>query len=73
MKHSNRLNILRLMLIILIMIVLLIPKYDIYEDGGTKTYTSLTYKVISWNQIEGKKGLEIYLFPDNFHHLDYYD
>ena len=51
----------------------LIPVRKVYEDGGTQTYTSLTYKVIVWKQIDGKSGTEFYLFPNNFHQLDYYE
>ena len=50
----------------------LIPVRKVYEDGGTQTYTSLTYKVIVWKQIDGKSGTEFYIFPNNFHQLDYY-
>ncbi len=53
--------------------LLLIPVRKVYEDGGTQTYTSLTYKVIVWKQIDGKSGTELYLFPNNFHQLDYYE
>ena len=53
--------------------LLLIPVRKVYEDGGTQTYTSLTYKVIVWKQIDGKSGTEFYLFPNNFHQLDYYE
>lgn len=62
-----------IILVIIALIIILIPKKEIYEDGGTKTYTSLAYKVIVWNQIEGKTGTEIHLFPNNFRHLEYYD
>ena len=54
-------------------VLLLIPVRKVYEDGGTQTYTSLTYKVIVWKQIDGKSGTEFYLFPNNFHQLDYYE
>ena len=30
-------------------------------------YTSLTYKVIVWKQIDGKSGTEFYIFPNNLH------
>ena len=53
--------------------LLLIPVRKVYEDGGTQTYTSLTYKVIVWKQIDRKSGTEFYLFPNNFHQLDYYE
>lgn len=62
----------RFIIITILIIVLLFPKYEIYEDGGTKTYTSLTYKLILWNEIEGKQGMEIYFFPQNFYNLSYY-
>lgn len=62
-----------IILVIIVLIILLFPKRAIYEDGGTRTYTALTYKVIVWKQIEGKTGIEIHFFPNNFHHLDYYD
>ena len=51
----------------------LIPVKKVYEDGGTQTYTALTYKVIVWKQIDGKTGTEFYIFPNNFHQLDYYE
>ena len=60
--------------IIVFLAVLLFPIRNIYKDGGTKTYTSLVYKVISWNTLEGKTGTEIKLFPNNFKPLgDYSD
>ncbi len=65
-------KIIRWILIVLLLVVL-IPKREVYEDGGTTTYTSMSYKIISWNQIEGKKGVEIYFFPNNFHGLSYYE
>ena len=60
-------------ILIVLLLVLSIPKREVYEDGGTTTYTSMSYKIISWNQIEGKKGLEIYFFPNNSHSLSYYE
>ncbi len=54
-------------------ILLLIPTRKVYEDGGTQTYTSLIYKVIVWKQIDGKTGTDFYIFPNNFHQLDYYE
>ena len=58
---------------VIAVILLLIPVKKVYEDGGTQTYTSLIYKVIVWKQIDGKTGTEFYIFPDNFHQLDYYE
>ena len=58
---------------VIAVVLLLIPVRKGYEDGGTQTYTSLTYKVIVWKQIDGKSGKEFYIFPNNFHQLDYYE
>jgi len=58
---------------VIAVVLLLIPVKKVYEDGGTQTYTSLTYKIIVWKQIDGKFGMEFYIFPNNFHPLDYYE
>lgn len=59
--------------IVIAAVLLLFPVRKVYEDGGTRTYTALAYKVIIWKQIDGKSGTELYIFPDNFHQLDYYE
>jgi len=58
---------------VILIIILVFPVRNTYKDGGTKTYTSLTYKVIIWNQLDGKHGIELHIVPQNFHSLDYYD
>lgn len=30
---------------------------DVYKDGGTKVYTGIGYKVIDYNQIDGRKDV----------------
>lgn len=47
------------------------------KDGGTKTYTSLTYKIVVWNhlyddgeEIQTYHKTKIYWFPDNYSTLD---
>ncbi|MBS8263921.1 hypothetical protein DYI25_05665 [Mesobacillus boroniphilus] len=30
---------------------------NVYKDGGTKVYTGLGYKVIDYNQIDGRKDV----------------
>ena len=68
-----------ILLIIIILIILLFPIKSQYKDGGTITYTSLTYKIIKWYRLDEyyKNGLKIatdvYLFPKNFKPLDYYE
>ena len=59
-------------LLVIIFIICLIPKIDFYKDGGTVTYSAVFYKIIDWNQLEGKQGMEFHIFPNNFHRLDYY-
>lgn len=47
----------------------------IYKDGGTTTYSALTYKVIIWHRISPEETYEdtdFYIFPFNFHKLDWY-
>lgn len=45
-----------------------------YDDGGTRTYTALTYKIVDWNRITGTSSIyddtSIYLFPNNFKSID---
>lgn len=45
---------------------------QVFEDGGTTIYSSLTYKIYIWNKIGGKNTIEIYYFPSNFQHRDGY-
>ena len=76
MREREEANVKKKLIIVFAVIaavLLLIPVRKVYEDGGTQTYTSLTYKVIVWKQIDGKSGTEFYLFPNNFHQLDYYE
>lgn len=62
----------KMIAIISLCILTMFPfSYKIYEDGGTKTYTSLIYKIILWDEIEGKQGMELRLFPNNFYGLNY--
>lgn len=59
-----------LVLAVLILGVIFLYPFEknVYEDGGTKEYIGLTYKVVEWNHVMGgKTGItEIYLFPKNF-------
>ena len=62
--------------IVLLLLVLFFPISNIYKDGGTRTYTALTYKVFVWNHMldsdATKTGMEVHLFPNNFRRLDDY-
>lgn len=56
------------------MLLLLIPiPTGVYKDGGTKTYTALTYKIVDWNHLSDNgiyDTTKVYPFPMNFMSLD---
>jgi len=54
-----------------------------YDDGGTREYTALTYKIIRWKRlvsvhdengeiasIDTYEATSVFLFPDNFKSVD---
>lgn len=54
-----------------------------YDDGGTREYTALTYKIVKWNSlspthnedgsianIDTYSGTSVYWFPNNFKSID---
>ena len=44
-----------------------------YEDGGTREYASLSYKVVKWNrltEVDTYEATKVYWFPDNFKSID---
>ncbi len=67
----------KIIAVLVVLAVLLTPYVQVYKDGGTKTFTSLTYKIIVWNELPAvdgnhKTGTEIYFFPNNFFRLSRY-
>jgi hypothetical protein len=54
--------------------VLFVPiPTGICRDGGTRTYTALTYKIIDWNRLTDDgiyEKTEIYFFPHNLKSVD---
>lgn len=61
--------------IIVAVLLLVIPiPTGVYNDGGTKTYTALTYKIVDWNRLLGVDGTysktKVYPFPLNFFSID---
>lgn len=68
-----------LILCLVVVFVLLVPISAAYKDGGTTTFTSLTYKIICWNAMDDnyengyKTGIEVHFFPNNFKSLDEYN
>lgn len=59
---------------VILLAVSLVPVRKIYEDGGTKEYSALLYKVVHWNRItdtgEIHDGISLYFLPKNFKAID---
>lgn len=56
---------------VIALIILVVPFYSqAYKDGGTRTYTALTYKIVDFNKMLGDGGvydeIKFYPFPLNF-------
>lgn len=66
--------------IIVLLAIWLFPKVEVYEDGGTKTYSAFLYKYIKWQKMVDcdryvkpyYKESELIFFPNNFKNLDSY-
>ncbi len=68
--------------IILLCAVLFTPiPLGTIEDGGTRVYLALTYRIVKWNRLygiseDGETHAEVYqntcvyFFPDNFKDID---
>ena len=73
-----------LVIIFAVAVVLFAPfRITKYDDGGTREYSALTYKIVVWNRFNdvvdaggevvssGKhKGVSVYLYPDNQKSID---
>ena len=61
-------------IVIVLIAVLFIPiPSGVCQDGGTREYTALTYKIVKWNRLTGDSTydkLRVYLFPNNFRSID---
>ena len=59
---------------ILVLALLFTPiPSGVYEDGGSREYTALTYKIVDWNRLttDGKyEATKLYWFPNNFKSID---
>ena len=60
-----------IILVAVLLLILLIPiPSGTANDGGSREFTALTYKIIKWNHIvdtdETYTGTDCYLLPDNF-------
>ena len=60
--------------VVLAFAVLFVPiPSGVYEDGGSREYTALTYKIVDWNRLttDGKyEATKLYWFPNNFKSID---
>lgn len=60
-----------IIIVAVLLLILLIPfPSGTADDGGSREFTALTYKIIKWNHIvdadETYTGTDFYLLPDNF-------
>lgn len=73
MDHMKKKKWTIILFAVLVLLVIPIPT-GVYKDGGTKTYTSLTYKIIDWNHMYGVGAIydkiKVYPFPMNFMSFD---
>ena len=59
--------------VLVLLAVLFVPVPGVMDDGGTRVYSALTYKIVKWNRLDGLvrvKKTEVYFFPDNFKSMD---
>lgn len=61
------------LLVVIAAVILFVPIRQTWDDGGTVTYSALTYKVVCWNRLvlhEDRMGryvrTQVYVFPTNF-------
>ena len=71
-------------IVIVLLLVLFLPiPQGSYDDGGTREYTALTYKIVKWNKlvtvynedgdmerIDTYTNTSVYWFPDNYKSID---
>jgi len=70
-------------IVILVALILFLPiPQGSYDDGGTRDYNALTYKIVKWNRLEvvldenGQvisdryKKTSVYWYPDNQNSID---
>jgi len=73
---------LALIIVVAILILFLPIPLGTYDDGGTKVYSALTYKIVAWHRLQTEYDEEgdiseinyyqktsVFFFPDNFKSL----
>jgi len=60
--------------VLVLLAVLFVPvSIGALDDGGTRVYSALTYKVVKWNRLDGLvrvRKTNVYWFPNNFKSID---
>ena len=64
-----------IVIIVILLLILFVPvPQGTLEDGGSKVYAALTYKVVDWVYIneDNSRGYDtsVYWFPDNFKNIN---
>ena len=72
-KDMKRKRMSIILLIVLLILVVPLPTGQA-RDGGTRTYTALTYRIVCWHRLcdDGTvfDRITVYPFPFNFEELD---
>ncbi len=63
-----------ILIVIGLLAVLFTPiPIGVCNDGGTRVYSALTYKIVDWNRLTGESTYNktcVYFFPNNFRTID---
>lgn len=54
------------LIFIILAILLLLPIKRVYKDGGTVTYTSISYKIIIWKISESSESDDGMVYPVSY-------
>lgn len=71
MKKKTKISLITAAVLLAILVVPVSCR--VYEDGGTRTYTALTYKIVHWQVLDADETYEkvrFYPFPYNFRSID---
>ena len=81
---KKKITIISIIAAVALVLILFLPiPHGSYDDGGTRVYTALTYKIVKWNRmvsvynddgvmvrIDIYNDTSVYWFPDNFKSVD---
>lgn len=71
----NKKKVTAMIIVLSFLLILFVPiPAGVHKDGGTRTYTALTYKAVKWNRIIDENckytKISVYLLPNNFKSID---